>query len=298
MNEGFKALPEYVQRKIDPEMAKKFAMGGGVMQRPLFRQMGGPAQPMPQDMMQAQPDPQAMVQEAEMAGERVGEQIAAQTMTNIDSATDVKGAIDALRGNAAPLEERYQELAGFVGERDAMQTPESVLALTQPAIMMTEQGAMDSGIGELMQTVAGDSEMSGGMDQGVGALMMQGAGNTPPENFRQGGPVMVRHFQDGTPPEGNRAVPELPELIDFNPFMKRALAAREGILGTEEERAAQLARAQQSAKSDALFNLANFGLAFAGETEGGTVAERLANAARKSGGSSRFSTGRQRCCRS
>tara|TARA_R100001460_G_scaffold21141_1_gene43308 strand:- start:725 stop:3289 length:2565 start_codon:yes stop_codon:yes gene_type:complete len=283
MNEGFKALPEYVQRKIDPEMAKKFAMGGGVMQRPLFRQMGGPAQPMPQDMMQAQPDPQAMVQEAEMAGERVGEQIAAQTMTNIDSATDVKGAIDALRGNAAPLEERYQELAGFVGERDAMQTPESVLALTQPAIMMTEQGAMDSGIGELMQTVAGDSEMSGGMDQGVGALMMQGAGNTPPENFRQGGPVMVRHFQDGTPPEGNRAVPELPELIDFNPFMKRALAAREGILGTEEERAAQLARAQQSAKSDALFNLANFGLAFAGETEGGTVAERLANAARKSG---------------
>jgi len=283
MNEGFKALPEYVQRKIDPEMAKKFAMGGGVMQRPLFRQMGGPAQPMPQDMMQAQPDPQAMVQEAEMAGERVGEQIAAQTMTNIDSATDVKGAIDALRGNAAPLEARYQELAGFVGERDAMQTPESVLALTQPAIMMTEQGAMDSGIGELMQTVAGDSEMSGGMDQGVGALMMQGAGNTPPENFRQGGPVMVRHFQDGTPPEGNRAVPELPELIDFNPFMKRALAAREGILGTEEERAAQLARAQQSAKSDALFNLANFGLAFAGETEGGTVAERLANAARKSG---------------
>ena len=283
MNEGFKALPEYVQRKIDPEMAKKFAMGGGVMQRPLFRQMGGPAQPMPQDMMQAQPDPQAMVQEAEMAGERVGEQIAAQTMTNIDSATDVKGAIDALRGNAAPLEARYQELAGFVGERDAMQTPESVLALTQPAIMMTEQGAMDSGIGELMQTVAGDSEMSGGMDQGVGALMMQGAGNTPHENFRQGGPVMVRHFQDGTPPEGNRAVPELPELIDFNPFMKRALAAREGILGTEEERAAQLARAQQSAKSDALFNLANFGLAFAGETEGGTVAERLANAARKSG---------------
>ena len=282
MNEGFKALPEYVQRKIDPEMAEKFAMGGGVMQRPLFRQMGGPAQPMPQDMMQAPSSPQEMVQEAEMAGERVGEQIAAQTMMNIDSATDVKGAIDALRGNSAPLEARYQELAGFVGERDAMQTPESVLALTQPAIMMTEQGAMDSGIGELMQSVAGDTEMSGGMDQGVGALMMQGAGNTPPENFNQGGPVMVRHFQDGTPPEGNRAVPSIPTL-EFDPFMKQAMAARENILGTPEERAAQLARAQQRAKSDAMFNLANFGLAFAGETEGGSVAERLANAARKSG---------------
>lgn len=279
MNEGFKALPEYVQRKIDPEMAKKFAMGGGVMQRPLFRQMGGPAQPMPQDMMQA---PQSMVEEAQMAGEQVGEEIAAQTMMNIDSATDVKGAIDALRGNAAPLEARYQELASFVGERDAMQTPESVLALTQPAIMMTEQGAMDSGIGELMQSVAGDTEMSGGMDQGVGALMMQGAGNTPPENFRQGGPVMVRHFAEGTPPEGNRAVPAIPTL-DFDPFMEQAMKARENILGTPEERAAQLARAQQRAKSDAMFNLANFGLAFAGETEGGTVAERLANAARKSG---------------
>jgi hypothetical protein len=282
MNEGFKALPEYVQRKIDPEMAEKFAMGGGVMQRPLFRQMGGPAQPMPQDMMQAPSSPQEMVQEAEMAGERVGEQIAAQTMMNIDSATDVKGAIDALRGNSAPLEARYQELAGFVGERDAMQTPESVLALTQPAIMMTEQGAMDSGIGELMQSVAGDTDMSGGMDQGVGALMMQGAGNTPPENFNQGGPVMVRHFQDGTPPEGNRAVPTIPTL-EFDPFMEQAMAARENILGTPEERAAQLARAQQRAKSDAMFNLANFGLAFAGETEGGSVAERLANAARKSG---------------
>ena len=287
MNEGFRALPKEVQKKI---LGKAM---GGVMQRPLFRQMGGPAEPMPQDMMQAPPmpqgmmqappNPQEMVQEAEMAGERVGEQIAAATMTNIDSATDVKGAIDALRGNAAPLEARYQELAGLVGKRDALQTPESVLALTQPAIMMTEQGAMDSGIGELMQTVAGDTEMSGGMDQGVGALMMQGAGNTPPENFRQGGPVMVRHFQDGTPPEGNRAVPAIPMMTDFDPFMERAMAAREGILGTPEERAAQLARAQQSAKSDAMFNLANFGLAFAGETEGGTVAERLANAARKSG---------------
>ena len=120
MNEGFRALPKEVQKKI---LGKAM---GGVMQRPLFRQMGGPAEPMPQDMMQAPPmpqgmmqappNPQAMVQEAEMAGERVGEQIAAATMTNIDSATDVKGAIDALRGNAAPLEARYQELDGLVGE--------------------------------------------------------------------------------------------------------------------------------------------------------------------------------------
>ena len=165
-----------------------------------------------------------------------------------------------LRGNAAPIEARYQELANFVGERDAAQTPESVLALTQPAIMMTEQGAMDSGIGELMQKVAGDTQMDQGMDQGLGGLMMQGAGNTPPQNFRQGGPVAVRHFAEGTPPTGNSSVPERAKamLPQFQPLF-------EEITGTAEERAAQLERDRQSAKSDAMFNLANFGLAFAGK---------------------------------
>ena len=43
MNKGFEALPEYVQRKIDKEAAEKFMGGGSVMQRPLFRQMDGPA---------------------------------------------------------------------------------------------------------------------------------------------------------------------------------------------------------------------------------------------------------------
>ena len=273
MNEGFRSLPEDVQKKI---LGKAM---GGVMQRPLFRQMGGPAQPMPQDMMQQPMMPPAEpAAQAEMQGQAVGQEVAARTMGNIDAATDVKTAIDALRGNAAPLEARYQELANFVGERDAAQTPESVLALTQPAIMMTEQGAMDSGIGELMQRVAGDTQMDQGMDQGLGGLMMQGAGNTPPQNFRQGGPVEVRGYQQAgeVKPDGGST------LTAIDPYLARATAARENILGTPEERAAQLARAQQQARSDAMFNLANFGLAFAGETQGNTVAERLANAATRS----------------
>ena len=269
MNEGFRSLPEDVQKKI---LGKAM---GGVMDRPLFRQMGGPAQPMPQDMMMPPAEPTA---QAEMQGQAVGQEVAARTMGNIDAATDVKTAIDALRGNAAPLEARYQELANFVGERDAAQTPESVLALTQPAIMMTEQGAMDSGIGELMQKVAGDTPMDQGMDQGLGGLMMQGAGNTPPQNFRQGGPVEVRGYQQAgeVKPDGGST------LTAIDPYLARATEARENILGTPEERAAQLARAQQQARSDAMFNLANFGLAFAGETQGSTVAERLANAATRS----------------
>ena len=267
MNEGFRSLPEDVQKKI---LGKAM---GGVMQRPLFRQMGGPAQPMPQDMM----PPTEPAAQAEMQGQAVGQEVAARTMGNIDAATDVKTAIDALRGNAAPIEARYQELANFVGERDAAQTPESVLALTQPAIMMTEQGAMDSGIGELMQKFAGDTQMDQGMDQGLGGLMMQGAGNTPPQNFRQGGPVAVRHFKEGTPPTGNSSVPTIAKqnLGEYQTLFS-------DILGSQEERAAELERDRQRARSDAMFNLANFGLAFAGETQGNTVAERLANAATRS----------------
>ena len=271
MNNGFRARPEYVQRMMNPDTARQFAMGGDVLNRPLFRQSGGPAPAMPNLN-------EEVLAQAEMQGRQIGEEAQVRTMENINAATDVKSAIDALRGNDMPLEARYQELAGLVGEQDAMQTPESVLALTQPAIMMTEQGALDSGIGELMQSLAGDTQMDQGMDEGLGALMMQGAGSTPPENFRQGGPVEVRKFQDGTPPTGNSSAP----LTSLDPYLERATAAREGIFGTPEERAARLARAQQQARSDAMFNLANFGLAFAGETQGGSVAERLANAATRS----------------
>ena len=196
MNEGFKALPEYVQRKIDPEMAEKYMGGGAVLQRPLFRQMGGPAQPMPQDMMPAAPvpTPEEELMQVEGSMEQVGREFVGQMMGNLEAAQDVEGMIDALRGNEAPIEQRYAELAQFVGEADAGRTPESVLAMVQPTIMMTEQGAVDSGIGQLMQSLASsDMEDEMGrpteMGQGVGELMAMGAGNTPPVNFNQGGEV-------------------------------------------------------------------------------------------------------------
>ena len=192
-------------------------MGGSVMQRPLFRQMGGPTDMMPQDMMPPPPmggapmgpppmapppmggapmDPTAeQMMAAENMGQSAGEDVANAMMMQIDGAQDYESLIDGIRGNELPLDARYQELAGLVGEADAMATPESVLALTQPTIMMTEQGAMDSGIGELMQGISGDVDMEGPMDEGVGSLMAAGAGNTPPVNFRHGGPVEVRGYQ-------------------------------------------------------------------------------------------------------
>ncbi len=148
--------------------------------------------------------------EASAGMEKVGLDYLAQTMGGIDAATDAKGLIDALRGNNKPLEARYAELAQLVGEQDAMQTPESVLALVQPAIMMTEQGAVDSGIGQLMQDVAGQVEMETEegaptpMAGGVGSLMMAGApmeaGQPPVQNFRYGG--LVQRFQAGGEAQG------------------------------------------------------------------------------------------------
>ena len=182
-----------------------------VLNRPLFRQMGGPAQPMPQDM--APPPPQNMapgpapmppgadvVQQTEQMaaaqGQKIGQDYAQRMMQGIDQAQSTEELINAFRGNEMPLEARRDELAGYVGEGDATQTPESVLAMVQPVIMMTEEGAMNSGIGNLMRQLTGDIDMmteAGAptdMGQGVGSLMMAGAPEAPaPQNFREGGAV-------------------------------------------------------------------------------------------------------------
>jgi hypothetical protein len=129
--------------------------------------MGGPAQPMPQDMVPP-PPPQTMApgpapmppgadavqqteQMAAMQGEKIGQDYAQRMMQGIDQAQSTEELINAFRGNQMPLEARRDELAGYVGEGDADQTPESVLAMVQPVIMMTEEGAMNSGIGDLMR---------------------------------------------------------------------------------------------------------------------------------------------------
>ena len=277
MNEGFKALPEYVQRKIDPEAAEKFMGGGSVMQRPLFRQMGGPAAPPMMGMAPPQVNPEQVAQVQNMEdramgqGEELGQAYASEMITNIDAADDAKSLIDAFRGNEKPLEARYAELAGYVGEADANRTPESVLTMVQPTIMMTEEGAVDSGIGELMQSLVQDVGMAEGeqMSQGVGELMAMGAGNTPPVNFNQGG--AVRHYAPGgAVASGAQAyLPQFQELYS-------------SVLGDPAQRQAQLDEQKRLTQAQMLFDIAQAGLQFAGTTEGNTIAERLANAAAQS----------------
>jgi len=298
---GFSQLPENVQQRMDPSLAKKYQMGGSVMQRPLFRQMGGPTDMMPQDMMPPPPmggapmppppmapppmggapmgpppmDP-AMAEQlmaAENMGESAGANIADAMMMQIDGAQDYESLIDGIRGNELPLDARYQELAGLVGEADAMATPESVLALTQPTIMMTEQGAMDSGIGELMQGISGDVEMEGPMDEGVGSLMAAGAGNTPPVNFRHGGSAAVRGYQAaGEVKPGGGAPLSVIEQAKLNaPAYQAYLSSAMD----SEARAADLAEQNEMAKAQMLFDIAGTALNFAGNTQGNTIAERL-----------------------
>ena len=201
--------------------------GGDVMDRPMFKKGGG-ANKFPDlsgDGKVTQKDiligrgviekqeggavnPEQAIAQVEMAAEAEGEQLGldylAQQMGGIDMAEDAEGLINALRGNEMPISARRTELAEYVGEEDAMRTPESVLAMVQPTIMMTEEGAMNSGIGELMQQLTSDVEMAteGGaptdMGQGVGALMMAGAPEQPVQQFAAGGPV-VRMAEAGDP---------------------------------------------------------------------------------------------------
>jgi len=295
---GFSKLPENVQQRMDPSLANKYQMGGSVMQRPLFRQMGGPTDMMPQDMMppppmggapmappmggpQIDPAMEAQLMEAENMGAQTGEQIGAQfsqdMMMNLEGAEDYQSLIDGIRGNQLPIDARYQELAGYVGEQDAMATPESVLALTQPTIMMTEEGAMDSGIGELMQGIASDVPMQGPMDEGVGALMAAGAGNTPPVNFRNGGPVEVRGYSNGAAVSSGGGAP-----LSVSEQAKLNAPAYQAYLSSamdSEARAAALAEQNEMAKAQMLFDIAGTALNFAGNTQGNTIAERLASAA-------------------
>ena len=170
---------------------KDILMGRGV----IAKQEGGPI--MPEEAVgQVQ-----MASEAE--GQQVGLDYIANTLGGIDNAEDVESMINAIRGNDMPIEARRTELAEFVGRDDAMATPESVLTMVQPTIMLSEEGAMNSGIGDLMKNMTSDIEMAteGGqptdMGQGVGSLMMAGAPmEATPQQFANGGAVQPVYMAD------------------------------------------------------------------------------------------------------
>jgi len=265
-----------------------------VMKRPLFRQMGGPATPGPQDMMQqAQMEGAGVAQllpEVEKAvaerSQGIGAQYAEEMMGKLDTAEDFKTVIDAVRGNEKPIDMRYQELASYVGPEDARQTPESVLAMVQPTIMMTEEGAMDSGIGDLMQNLTSQVDMEFGdgaptaMGQGVGSML--GAGQ-PVQGFRTGGYVqkmnqggapanvndpvlneafyMANRLKPGyggqTPLPGTTPAATAPQLPSLETLYEKSLPMYQKILGTDQGQ-------KDLSKANIMFDIARRGLSYAG----------------------------------
>ena len=198
---------------------------------------------------------------------------------------DFGAMMNAIRGDEAPIEARYEELAEMVGPEDAQQTPESVLTLLQPVMQMA---AVDQGIGglaqdEMMAPVEGpmaEGIMStvnmappgGPAPAGPDPMAMAAPGGAAPVNFRQGG--AVQYFN---PDNEERVVQpdtgRLGELYDQN------LALRQSIMGSGDQ-ASEYEDQKKITQSQMLFDIAQGALAFAtpGETQM-SAAERLAQVA-------------------
>ena len=263
----------------------QMADGGEVMQDPNMM-MG--AAPQGLDSLVEQVDPTMMAgaeQQAATEAEAVGRDYLSSVMTDLDNAEDAESVINALRGDQMPISERYQELAGIVGIQDAQATPESVLALTQPALMMAQGDTpMDSGVGGLMQNMAGDINMATdegvptAMGQGVGNLMMAGA--QQPQAFAMGGEVVpIKKFKSGGGARGYYSNPIPDEALvlqgpertfegfreninPFNLFDNRVPADNflDRILTTEDERTRVELAKKRLAKEKELFKQERLGL--------------------------------------
>ena len=243
----------------DPAMAQ----GVGGMMPPDM----APPPAMPQDQAI---DPQVLESALSQAQENLG---------NIDEAEDYETVINSIRGDDAPISARYQELASVVGEEDAAQTPESVLTLVQPAMVM---GAVDQGIGGLAAEEM-TQPVQGAMAQGIMSSVAPpppaapmppgGMGGPPPVNFNQGGLVRrgdnqpVQMYENGG------------EATPLQTAYEGRLPLYKSIVG---DPTAQLEEQKNLTQAQMLFDIAGTALAYAapmqGETAGMSPAERLAMA--------------------
>jgi len=268
LNQSKQKQPVGMAMGGDPAMAQGV---GSMMPPEMSAPPAMPAAPPPMEGGQAI-DPQVL--EGALA-------TAEQEITNLDQAEDFETVMNTIRGDEATVEERYEELAGVVGEEDARQTPESVLTLVQPAMVM---GAVDQGIGGLAQQEMAEP-VQGAMAQGIMSTVTPptppaGMGGPPPVNFKEGGLVRrgdnqpVKMMQAGGDPFAN--VPG-----DLGQLARERMAARQGIIG---DPSARIQQQEDLTKSQMLFDIANTALAFAAPMEderpGMSAAERLAMAAR------------------
>ena len=286
-------------------------MGRGVE----FKQEGGIAGMMPMDAPAAMPQEEGQALDPQVLSTVLG--AASEQVGDLDNAEDYEEVMNSIRGDDATIEQRYAELAGVVGEEDARATPESVLTLVQPAMVMA--ASVDQGIGELAQEEM-SAPVEGAMAQGIMSTVappepqpmpMEGA---PPVNFKDGGLVRrgdnqpVQYYAKagevalpGTLRSGQAGVleairmaeataagaPIIPKRGDGTRLRELVEGQRELYreygLGDPESRAADLEEQKNLTQSQMLFDIANTALTFAGgipgERPGMSAAERLAAAA-------------------
>ena len=306
-----KQMPqEEVNRLIElmPEPVQGMQEGGMAMPMPPQPAPPMPAPEQPPMPMQDQLDPNVVQSALAQAAGGIGD---------LDEAQNYEQVMNTMRGDQATVEERRQELAGVVGPGDAGQTPESVLTLVQPVMMLAN---VDQGIGQLAQqemTQPMEGPMAGGIMSTVPEPPMMEAGGTAPVNFNRGGEVRpIQNFANGgnvgfgdirlrqlgvnladpsqTEPLILKIVNQAKNQEEAQPgtgkslinsfFEKRRDLYRQIGLGDPKARAALAEDQKRMTKAQILFDIATTALAFAapmeGERPGLSPAERLAMAAR------------------
>ena len=190
----------------------------------------------------------------------------AQGMDDLENAEDYETVMNGIRGDDQPIEQRYEELASVVGQEDAQQTPESVLALGT--------ARHDDGSGRSRDRRFGcrrDERPEGAMAEGIMSTVNMGGpdqaqGGPAPVNFNQGGAVQYMNV-------GGAADPRMQSLYE------QQLAIFNQI-DDPGERAADLEQQRDMTKAGILFDIAQGALGFAGGAgrPGATPAEQLATA--------------------
>jgi len=187
---------------------KDILIGRGVIEKeyggPVGMQMGGdpmmaanmpPPQAPPMPMPAPEQPPMPMEDQLDPNVVQNALAQAAGGIGDLDQAQNYEQVMNTMRGDQATVEERREELAGVVGPGDANQTPESVLTLVQPVMMLAN---VDQGIGQLAQqemTQPMEGPMAGGIMSTVPEPPMMEAGGTAPVNFNKGGEVRpVEYF--------------------------------------------------------------------------------------------------------
>jgi hypothetical protein len=267
---------------VDPMMEQ-----GMPMEPPMGPPMGPPGMADPEMDMAAQGAMENGIDPAELEGMLANY---SQNMDDLEGSENYETVINTIRGDEAPMEARYAELASMVGPEDAQATPESVLTLVQPIMLMN---SMDQGIGSLAEEQMAtpvEGPMAGGIMSTVDMAppvdpmmappvdpMMASPAGVPPVNFNQGG--AVQYFEDAgvvLPNGPKNIVDPLGGRLGDIYGEKQSLYG--DILGLADQEA-ELAEQQDMTKAQMFFDVAQGALAFATPGERNmSPAERLAQA--------------------